>query len=358
MPSHRRRHFARAAAAVLLCLLSCRPALAQPLPGVGADLMRTTVSGLSAGAYMAGQFQVAYSQIIAGAALVAGGPYACAHTPSSEVNPFWLVVVSWNLSRAQSKCMDDGWLFSSVPDPEDLLERARQLVRQGRIDSLAGLANDKLYLFSSRRDETVAPGVVEAAAAFYRKAGVQEANIEFVRHDEAQHAFLTKADGLACGTRGPPFLNACDYDQAGAILERLAGPLQPAGDAADASFRIFDQSVFLDGLGDAGFDAKGMAYIPAECLAQGGCAVHIVFHGCRQGLDAVGDAFVKGSGYARWAETNRLILLFPQVKPSSLNPNGCWDWWGYTGREFLERQAPQMRGVRRMLDRLTDVAER
>ncbi|NJM35291.1 MAG: hypothetical protein HC850_11920 [Rhodomicrobium sp.] len=47
------------------------------------------------------------------------------------------------------------------------------------------------------------------------------------------------------------------------------------------------------------------------------------------------------------------MLLFPQVEPTTLNPNGCWDWWGYTGPQFLERDAPQMVAVKRMLDRLT-----
>ena len=53
-----------------------------------------------------------------------------------------------------------------------------------------------------------------------------------------------------------------------------------------------------------------------------------------------------------WAEGNRIILLFPQVRRGNLNPDGCWDWWGYSGPHFLERDAPQMVGVKRMIDRL------
>ncbi|WP_245297154.1 MULTISPECIES: poly(3-hydroxybutyrate) depolymerase [Rhodomicrobium] len=354
MAAPARRGTFRAAALFVFSLLSLRPSLAEPLPGVSADLMRTSVSGLSSGAYMAGQFQVAYSQIVIGAGLVAGGPYGCADTPGTELNPFWLVVLSWNLARAENKCMEDGWFFSTVPDPKDLLARAKRLEEEGRIDPLKSLAQDKLYLFSSRKDDTIESGVVEAAAEFYRRAGIQAANTDFVIHDKAAHAFLTESQGLACGTTGTPFINDCDYDQAGAILERLMGPLKPAGEAVEAHFQRFEQRPFLDRLPDADFDDEGLVYIPAECRTQGGCAVHIVFHGCKQGLAAIGEQFVKGSGYARWAETNRIILLFPQVKPGPLNPNGCWDWWGFTGREFLERQAPQMRGVRRMLERLTE----
>ncbi len=350
------RVFQRGACRVIfvLSLLFVRPAIAEPLPALGADLMRTTVSGLSSGAYMAGQFQVAYSQIVIGAALVAGGPYACAHTPGGELNPFWPVVLPWNVARAQSRCMEDGWFFSSVPNPDGLLERAKQLAREGRIDPLSELAQDKLYLFSSRKDDTVERGVVEGAAAFYRKAGIQESNIDFITHETAAHAFLTETQGLVCGTEGEPFVNDCDYDQAGAILQRLYGPLRPAGEAVEAHFISFDQAPFLATLPPADFDSAGLVYIPASCRAQANCPVHIAYHGCRQGFAAVGDRFVKGSGYARWAETNRIVLLFPQVKSGPSNPKGCWDWWGYTGREFLERQAPQLRAVRRMLERLSE----
>ena len=244
--------------------------------------------------------------------------------------------------------------FSSVPDPAGLEDYAERLAADGRIDPLEALRSDKLYIFSSSKDSTVEPGVVEAAVAFYKKAGVPEANISFVTNDEAAHSFLTESEGPTCGTAGPPFLNDCDYDQAKAVLQQLYGDLQPARPVVDASFQRFKQASFHTGLADADFDDDGMAYIPAGCRTQAGCAVHVVFHGCRQGLSAVdvGEKFVRGSGYARWAESNRLIVLFPQVKPGTNNHNGCWDWWGYSGLRFLERDAPQMVGVKRIIDRL------
>jgi hypothetical protein len=268
------------------------------------------------------------------------------------LNPFWLVVLNWNAYRAQNQCMEDGWFFSSVPDPAGLVQYAEQVAEDGKIDPFEALRNDRLYIFSSREDGTVERGVVEAAVAFYRKAGVPEANISFVTNDKAAHSFLTESEGLTCGTAGPPFLNDCDYDQAKAILQQLYGDLQQARPAVDASFLRFKQASFLTGLADADFDDDGMAYIPADCRTQAGCAVHVVFHGCLQGLAAVQEQFVRGSGYARWAESNRLIVLFPQVKPGANNPKGCWDWWGYSGLRFLERDAPQMLGVKRMIDRL------
>ena len=44
-----------------------------------------------------------------------------------------------------------------------------------------------------------------------------------------------------------------------------------------------------------------------------GCRLHIALHGCEQARETVGDAFIKESGFARYADTNRLVILFPQV---------------------------------------------
>jgi len=330
----------------------CQSAAAASLPAIGVDLSRVTVSGLSSGAYMAGQFQLAYSGMVSGAGLVAGGPYACAHTPTSELNPFWSVVIPWNLNRAQTKCMEDGWLFSSVPDADSLLDYAQKLAGQDRIASLDGLQGDRVYLFSSSADDTVESGVVEAAADFYRLAGVADDNLRLDQHDRAAHAFLTEDAGLSCGATGSPFLNDCDFDQAKAILEWLLGSLQSEAAAVESGFIRFPQDRYAQG-SEASLGEDGIVYVPKACRTRPGCAVHVVFHGCKQGLERLGDAFVKGSGYARWAEGNRLVLLFPQVAESTLNPNGCWDWWGYTGRDFLTRQAPQISAVKQMLDRLS-----
>ena len=45
--------------ALLLCG-AARDLAAEPLPMLNVDLAQTTVSGLSSGAYMAGQFHIAY----------------------------------------------------------------------------------------------------------------------------------------------------------------------------------------------------------------------------------------------------------------------------------------------------------
>ncbi len=72
----------------------------------------------------------------------------------------------------------------------------------------------------------------------------------------------------------------------------------------------------------------------------------MVFHACQQGQRAkgprgrpTGRQFVTGAGYNGWAEANGIVVLYPQVHASTaakpgdtyqLNPEGCWDFWGYT----------------------------
>jgi hypothetical protein len=60
--------------ATLLAVAACKSEGTR-LPALGARIGATSVSGLSSGAYMAGQFQIAHSSIVMGAGIVAGGPY-------------------------------------------------------------------------------------------------------------------------------------------------------------------------------------------------------------------------------------------------------------------------------------------
>ncbi len=58
-------------------------------------------------------------------------------------------------------------------------------------------------------------------------------------------------------------------------------------------------------------------------------------------------------GFAELADTNRLVVLFPQVKASAYNPEGCWDWWGYTGLDYLGKEAAQISALWKMVETLS-----
>lgn len=345
------------AACVALMTLAATPggsaddaAKTQELPRLGIALDGTTVSGLSSGGYMAGQFQIAHSSIVKGVGIVAGGPYGCAQSQAALLFPYWPTAVMQNGHRALHSCMaiDDG-----APDVGTLAARARELAKDGDIDPLDNLKDDRAYLYSGRNDSLVRTEIVKAAAMLLEKLGVLASNIALWTDRPGGHAFLTEADGASCETTAAPYIIDCDYDQAGSILAQLLGKLEPRSPEPKGRFASFEQGPFVHGLGN-GMADQGMVYVPQSCEAEPGCRVHVVFHGCEQGVPKIGDVFVKESGFAEWADANRLVVLYPQIEAGGPNPKGCWDWWGYTGLNFLSKNAPQIAAVRKMLGRLAE----
>lgn len=305
---------------------------------------------------MAGQFQMAHGEIVIGAAIIAGGPYGCVESAFAGLVP-GPGVAMFNLNKAVSGCMLDGMRFWGVPDAEWLAEKARRRAEEGAIDAIGTVATDRIYLYTGTRDRIVASRIVRRTADFYRALGVPQENIQLIDDAPAGHAFITESEGGTCGTNSAPYVSDCDYDQAGALLKHLYGDLMPPAPANPASFIRFDQRELVGAAGAIGLADTGIAYVPSACRSSPGCRVHIAFHGCAQNEAEVGDAFTAKTGFTRWAETNRLIVLFPQTKSSATNPQGCWDWWGYTGREFLIKSAPQISAIKAMLDRLARPAQ-
>jgi poly(3-hydroxybutyrate) depolymerase len=99
----------------------------------------------------------------------------------------------------------------------------------------------------------------------------------------------------------------------------------------------------------------GYLYVPQNCTAAGTrCKVHVALHGCMQSAESVGDKFYTETGYNNWADNNNILVLYPQVNKSSIpsNPKGCWDWWGYSGRNYAFKSGPQMKAIKAMINRL------
>lgn len=340
-------------AVVVAIAAGCSEQTASSLPALEANRAETSVSGISSGAYMAGQFEMAHAKDVVGAALVAGGPYGCSESLYADVIPGPGTALL-NLTKAINGCMQNGLQAFGVPDPKQLAERARWLAEHDRIDPIADVKADRIYLFSGKNDTTVVPPIVEAARKFYEDIGVPKENILFVSDIPAVHAFVTNERGPACDHTGKPYIVDCDYDQAGALLKQIYGTLnEPTDQAPSGTLATFDQAQFTEGLANHGMSDEGLIYVPSSCQDTGGCRVHIAFHGCGQNRTFVGDAFARDAGYARWADSNNIIVLFPQTATTPLNPQGCWDWWGFTGADYLTRKAPQITAVYRMLERLS-----
>ena len=338
--------------ALALASLSCSAlaADAAPLPGLGADLGNVSVSGLSSGAFMAAQIATAYSATFKGVGVIAGGPYDCASTYPDQPP----------LQNALGACMLP-ISAAAAADAAGSWRNAQRQAEQDNIDPVANLARQRVYVFSGTNDRTVRTSVVDQVEKYYRLAGVAPAAIAYSKNIAAGHAILTdRSEDVPCAATQAPYINNCGFMQSHELLRHLAGAgsQPPSTGALTGEVIRFDQREFIKG-NRSSMDDIGYAYVPRDCREQA-CAVHVVFHGCQQGATRIGARFYKGTGYNEYADTNRLIVLYPQVHAANgipVNPQGCWDFWGYSSEnpsrpDFQTRQAPQMAAVMAMVRRL------
>lgn len=328
------------------------------------DIRNSSVSGLSAGGFFANQFFVAYSGIMSGVGVFAGGPYGCARG---------------NLMKAVGDCM-------ARPDfltPEVMAELTNQALaysRDHRIDVAENLKTRKIFLFSGTADRTVRPAVMDRVYDWYLNMGVPASRIYYKKDMMTGHAMPTVDYGNKCEeVSSPPWIAACNYDGAGEALKHIYGILNSPTPVTRAGGKLieFAQNDFADPpranaedlARETSLNEFGYAYIPKSCQSGEACRIHIVFHGCRQiynqdpeGKDlardgrAFGLQMVLHAGYNEWANTNHIIVLYPQAQKSKGNPNGCFDWWGYLdgGKDtYLTKDAPQAKAVRAMMKALS-----
>jgi len=302
-------------------LVASSPLASDPAPALNIDTDRITVSGISAGGQMAHQLHIAYSDLFSGAGIIAGGPFGCA---------------DGSLATAMARCM--GKVDGALPVTE-LADGIRTAATEGLVADTAALADDPVWLFHGTLDSIVASEVSDAIEVLY--AGfIPQAQIRYVNDFEAAHHFPTRGQGHACTTSLPPFLGDCNYDAAGEILKHLYSDLEAPGSEPEAALT----TVPLPGATEAGLSDTAYLFIPPACAGgEQACAFHLVLHGCAQSTVQVGTAFIEQSGYLPWAQTNGIVLAFPQVIPGPANPFACWDWWGYTGTDYRWRNGAQMK---------------
>lgn len=352
--------------ALFICLFGGTADAQSALGRYHIDPDRITVSGISSGGYMAVQLGVAYSSVFSGVGVFAAGPYGCADTGGS---------VHSNVTRAVGPCMAGRYEWMQrwqcavglascpgvdAPDAEASIELARQKEAQRHIDPLSNLARQRVFLLSGKEDTTVDPRVVDALERFYATF-LPPGQIERVRRTGIAHTFpsVDFDQGNDCAVSASPFVSDCDYDGAKHVLSYLYRlPDAQGNDAATAQVIDFDQRTFFPAGTNPGMADTGYVYVPTSCVGTGSarCGLHVALHGCRQTVADVGLTFVEGAGYNRWADPDRVIVLYPQVKKTdgffSDNPKGCWDWWGYTGTGWDDKRSVQMRAIIAMVNRL------
>ncbi len=317
---------------------------AAALPQLVIDKAQITVSGLSSGGFMANQLGVAHSATFKGVGVFAGGPYMCAGHANYTACMYNASISSAALSTMQADI--NNWSGTAI-------------------DAKSNIAAQKIFLFVGNSDFTVGPNPMLALQTQYQNNGVTAANLEFVRRNSTAHVFPTDFDATgnnSCGSSASPYISNCGYDGAKAVLSKFYGTLNARNNApAAANYIEFDQTAFTT---NAGVAPTGWVYVPAECAAGASCRLHVALHGCQQNVATIGDRFLKSTGYTRWADTNRIVVLFPQTRVdntsrataasgSLANPNGCWDWIGWYGSNFAQRAGTQVAAIKAMVDRLS-----
>ena len=350
---------------IATAVVGCTALVASPvlteerLNGFNADIRESSVSGISSGAFMAIQFATAWSSVIKGVGVVAGGPYWCAKADAADVmNGFTLPIMN-----ATGPCM-------AGPPPElgNSFAKADAKAASGDIDPLKFVSQQKVYVFHGYNDAVVAKSVTDAAADFYRHylGEANRGNLYYQTTIGAGHSLViaqeTHKAGLNdCAANAGPFIDQCGYDQAGIILQHIYGALNaPNRGPLTGALWQFDQSAYTKprdpgalSMGDTGY-----VFVAKACEDGAACRVHIALHGCKQDSGHIGRRFVEDTGYNAWADTNHLIVLYPQTRTSSFapfNPQACWDWWSYVnhGDNYVTKSGPQIKTIKAMLDALT-----
>ena len=198
-----------------------------------------TVSGVSAGAYMAVQTHVALSDRIAGVGAVAGGPYHCA---------------AGSVSNALGRCMSGQDL-----DTTSLVSYARETSAAGKIAATDNLQSSKVWIFRSPKDVVVGQKVALSLRDFYSEF-MSADDIHFVDNVEAAHGWPTLDAGHDCLQLGGDFINACDFDTAGALLNHVYEVLAPRVAELDGEVvRNIDLSAYFgigSGVADTGYCSR------------------------------------------------------------------------------------------------------
>ena len=161
---------------------------------------------------------------------------------------------------------------------------------------------------------------------------------------------VTKSYGITCDKTGAPYINNCGVDVAGQILQQIYGSLAQPGTAINKNIQAFDQQKFFVGGDSAQMDPTGHVYIPEACAQGALCKLHIAIEGCLQDEDQIQDQFYTHAGYNEWAQSNNIIVIYPQVKSGLGNPYECWDWWGYTDSNYYTKSGKQVAAVNGMID--------
>lgn len=332
----------------------------------------SSVSGLSSGAFMTVQLHLAHSASFVGAGIIAGGPFRC----SESFRGAAFLAEDAYVQNALYICMNP-LVPSTAPNARKLAQVARETAAAGHIDPVENLADDHLYIFTGTADEVVDSSVVARTREFYELLGVPPGQISYHDNIQAGHSILTdNPEDSPLPLNQPPYINNGGFMQSHRILDHIHGPLKAPAERLSGRLLRFDQTEFFGDQKRASMSRFGYAYVPKAVEEGAEARVHIALHGCKQGYNYTnfvngradvqnsppyGNRYFTTTGYNEMADSNNFIVLYPQAQGTddgaTQNPDGCWDWWGYTSPDprqpdYYSKNAIQIQAIHAMLNRL------
>lgn len=280
-----------------------------PAYSVSADY----VSGVSSGGDMANQLAVAYSGTFKGAAIFAAAQYECALD---------------NAYEAVYGCAESIYPAYLSTDEAD----ASTWAADGLIDPTSHLAAQRDWVYHGTDDTVVAGSLDQDDAAFFQHFG---ASVEYDSSTPAGHGWISPLAPGACSASQEPYMNDCGTDPEGEFLTKLLGSVNPPNTGTTTgSLLSFSQNQYAPGGSAAAISMgpTGYVYVPTSCASGASCRLMVALHGCEMSASTIGPTFVDDSYLNNYADTNNMIVLYPQAEATAVvNPLGCWDWWGYLG---------------------------
>ncbi|UJR25697.1 hypothetical protein I4U23_007048 [Adineta vaga] len=359
-----------------------------------------TVSGISAGGSMASQLHLAFSSEISGCGIVAGPPYYCAQGSMMTAIGACMrgPATSVSVSNIQNKLKS--YVTSGSADSTANVKDDPVYIFTGKNDGtvIPGVAKISEQLYSPlganiKTNYNLPANHGFPTENFGGKCEVLSSanyinNCNFnLAYDMLNHLFDGNLVKPPSGTAVPLSGQFIAFDQAAFMNpknvarsdSRATDILSLWSNWMQTTMALYNPLTYLPSLNlptltlpgmtlpgstggvtgasssnaGYGFDSQGYVYFPSACSQGKKCPIHVALHGCKQGKSFIGDVFAKKTGYLEVAELNDIIVLFPQVLQSSLNPqnpNGCFDWWGYGSTNYANKLGPQMVGIKKMVD--------
>lgn len=363
-----------------------------PIPAAVKNLTHS-VSGFSSGGSIAVLHFVAFSGTAKGVGVIAGSPYGCQILPD----------YAYTCSMPRN---------TSGPTPwADYLDKTYKYMKDradhGLIDPIENMVGRPVYLFSGGRDNIVARQVMLAVDTQMRNL-TSSSSVLGVYDIAAEHSFVVDDHTCAqplktsaspfCGVKpGPapdhggampngvgccadcesgwygakwwrPPINNCKYDMAGKMLQHIYGTLVHRSASKPTNLVPIDQALYIPegaSIGEMHMDPVAWLYIPSGCQPTDRfgedfkCRIHVHYHCCQCSWRVLnmGTSYVAQTGLNEWAESNNIVVVYPQAADYPDNDDGCWDWDGsYVGPNFDTQGGLQLKTVQNIVNHVPAIA--